>query len=252
MTRNAMQSQPVFVNEEEEEAPETKKQKEPKEKNSYKIAAFACAALALVGLIFGSFGMLKAMSLKDHIPELKVEVKNEDGTTTALESNKYTVKKETKTVTINELPKKDEGFTVNGMGIRIKGLDNLAVYYYSKGASAPDAPIATLTVGHNWGIPTYSDGTALGLDSVPIVNAAILYAYAPDGYFDQYTRESVCTVEVGQIGENRFCVQRLGYPEDLTSYYYTDEVNQAWMNWFDAGADKVMEILSNPDNYSKI
>jgi len=248
------QSKPVFIKEEEEEAlrqPETKK--EANEKNNYKTATFACAALALVGLIFGAFGMIRAIGLKDHIPDdLEVRIKNDNGTTTALSSDQFTVTEKTKTVTISELPKADEGFTIDGMGIRIKGLENLAVYYFSKGAPTPDAPVATLTVGHNWGIPTLEDGTTLGIDSVPIVNAATIYAYNPDSLFDQYVRETTCSVEIGQIGDYKYCVQRLDYPEGLTSIYMAEDVNQAWMNWYDEGTDKIMEVLSNPENYVAI
>ncbi len=66
------------------------------------VGMIACAVLAVGGIGFGDYEMTQAHSAKQQISDLKVEIKNTDGSTTTLETDKIEVKEDTKTVTITD------------------------------------------------------------------------------------------------------------------------------------------------------
>ena len=70
-------------------------------KNKGMVAGMAiCAILAVGGIGFGVYGMMQKSSSRP--AEMRIEVRNEDGTTTTLETEKIEVSDDNKTVTITD------------------------------------------------------------------------------------------------------------------------------------------------------
>ena len=67
-----------------------------------KIFAVIACLLAVGGIGFGAFGMIQAGQKDKQISDLKVQVKNDDGTTTTIETPKIETKDDKTTVTITD------------------------------------------------------------------------------------------------------------------------------------------------------
>ncbi len=67
-----------------------------------KIATALMAIIALCGIGFGVFGMMQSQKKDDKASDLKVQIKNADGTTTTLETPEITTADGTTTVTITD------------------------------------------------------------------------------------------------------------------------------------------------------
>lgn len=75
-----------------------------KEGKGMMIGMICCSILAIAGIGFGIYEMTQANQSKQQISDLKVEIKNSDGSTTTLETDKIEVKEDTKTVIVPEVP----------------------------------------------------------------------------------------------------------------------------------------------------
>lgn len=75
-----------------------------KEGKGMMVGMICCALLAVGGIGFGIYEMSQVKTAKQQISDMKIEVKNNDGSTTILETDKIEVKEDTKTVTITDSP----------------------------------------------------------------------------------------------------------------------------------------------------
>ena len=64
-----------------------------KPKNSKALVAttIACAILAVAGIAFGIYGMIQANNKSNEIAQLKVQIKNQDGTVTTLNTDEVKI-----------------------------------------------------------------------------------------------------------------------------------------------------------------
>ncbi len=90
------------------------------------IGMICCSILAIAGIGFGVYEYLQANQTKQQIADLKVEIKNSDGSTTTLETDKIEVKDDTKTVVITDASDANE---VAKHGV----LDDEFIYFYEWG-----------------------------------------------------------------------------------------------------------------------
>ncbi len=210
---------------------ETTTASESRPRNKFTIPLAITSALAIIGIGFGVYEFIQ-------VSEKTLENR-------ALESRIATLEQESS----NKSSDAADTFYVHGMGIKIKGLNDYAIYSLKRGAAAPFTPRKTFTIGHASGVPTFSDGTPLGLDGVPAYESAAIYEYGSE---EEYNNAENCSAKIGKIGESYYCVERLHYPEEFDNGVYEGEIRDAWINWFNAGTDKIMETLSNPENYSAI
>lgn len=67
-----------------------------------KVATGIMAAVAVCGVGFGIYGIEKSALSEERVSELKVQIKNEDGTTTTLETNKIEINESPNTITISD------------------------------------------------------------------------------------------------------------------------------------------------------
>ena len=213
---------------------------EQKGKPAISISLILLLILAIAGIGFGIYELIQAQSAERQLTALKAEINN--GSKTEKEI-KVEVNNDSKT------EKETDSFVIYGMNIKIKGLETPVGYSLKRGISAPYSPRRIFTISHSTGIPTFSDGTAIGTDSIPAYEAAVIYEYDSEEF---YENADECSVKIGKVGENYYCVERLSYPEEFDTYYEEGEIKDAWVNWFNAGTDKIMETLSNPDNYSAV
>ena len=110
-----------------------------KEGKGMMIGMICCALLAVGGLAFGIYEMTQANQAKQQISNLKIEIKNDDGSTTTLETDKIEVKEETQTITITDSaavaksgPYIEEGyFLVPEWGLKFKIPEGLVEYGFS-------------------------------------------------------------------------------------------------------------------------
>ena len=124
-----------------------------KKKNTGMIAGMAVLAILAVGGVgFGVYGMAQKSS--DRPAEMKVEVKNEDGTTTTLETEKVEVSDDNKTVTITDTATvsggpyiKDGYFYVPEWDLKFKIPDDLANYGYAVNYDSSQSPYTLPTIG---------------------------------------------------------------------------------------------------------
>ncbi len=105
-----------------------------------KIATALMTIIALCGIGFGVFGMMQSQKKDDKASDLKVQIKNADGTTTALETPEITTTDGTTTVTITDTAKttaaggpyiEDGYFYVPEWGLKFNIPSDLANYGYS-------------------------------------------------------------------------------------------------------------------------
>lgn len=104
-----------------------------KQGNGSKIAIAILAILALAGIGFGVYEMLQANQAKQQLSDLKIEVKNADGSTTTLETDKIEVKDDIKTVVITDSTaiNPEEYIYLGQYGIKIKIPDTIKSVTYA-------------------------------------------------------------------------------------------------------------------------
>jgi len=95
------------------EKPEINTSPKDKSGKGLKISIIICAILAAGGLGFGIYEMLQVESVKQQLSDLKIEVKNTDGSTTTIETDKIEVKDDDKTVVITDASTTNLGFEAN-------------------------------------------------------------------------------------------------------------------------------------------
>ena len=72
------------------------------------IGLVSCTALASVGIGFGIYAMMQNQTKETQISDLKVQIENNDGTTTVIDTPKVeTTEKDGTTVTIVDSPKRE-------------------------------------------------------------------------------------------------------------------------------------------------
>ncbi len=96
MEDNAQTPQPII----------TEASEKPKTKNPYKLATVIFAILALAGAGFGVYEYLQSNQAKQRFSDLKIEVKNTDGSTTIIETDKIKVKDDSETIVITDMTNK--------------------------------------------------------------------------------------------------------------------------------------------------
>ena len=210
---------------------------EPKPKNAAKLIAIFCGVLAIAGVGFGIYEMLELNKAKNQVSTLRSEIQNLTNKSPA----------STSPDTTDDVPQ--DGFVLQGMGIKINNLAMPRFYLYSTEPHGPADPTSSITLGYESSIPKLADGTTFGTDSLPVYNIATIYQYNEQYLFNH---EEECSVELGKIGELNYCVAKLDCSEICESQSYSEEVKQSWRNAFNEISDSIFEILSNPSNYSAI
>ncbi len=79
-----------------------------KEGKGMMMGMMACAVLAIAGIGFGVYELMQANSARQQIADLKVEIKNNDGTTTTLDTDKIEIKDDANTIVITDSNKENE------------------------------------------------------------------------------------------------------------------------------------------------
>ena len=137
-----------------------------KKQNGMKYGMAALAVLALAGIGFGIYGMTQVKSAKQQISDMKIEIKNTDGTTTTLETDKIEVKEADKTVVIADTANVKSGpyiddnyFVVPEWNVKFPLSDQLTGYGFSVSqnsiySNGPDAYKVSLTAIRKDDMPT--------------------------------------------------------------------------------------------------
>jgi hypothetical protein len=199
-----------------------------------KIVATIASVVALAGIGFGVYGMIQANSTKD----LKIEVKNADGTTSTIEADKIEVK-DGNTAVISEPTEKEDSSRyvyLGEWGLKIKLDDNMefATYLYSYNTDQAFSYVHVSGAPKNGQVvPKYADFDvcSLGLGAVSRVPVE-RYEAEKD---NDYAREPFMTRD----GYAYF----YSHPQALCSDDRDGELKMA---------EYIEKMLSNPDNYSAI
>jgi hypothetical protein len=195
--------------------------------------AIACI-VAVCGIGFGVHGMMQSLQKDSQISDLKIQLDSRvDDPTIANQ---------------NEEGNDSNGgnmFIINQMGIGIKNLDNAGTisqykYVMDRSALAGDHPISSIEILSFSGVPE------VGTDYITGISGAIIYEYDEGSFFDT----SKCTVQIGKINEHNFCVARRSIDEEYRQL--SDEVFAAWNTWAESNIDRLMTVLSDPENYVNI
>ena len=107
--------------------------------NGLKITTVIACVVAVCGIGFGVYGMMQSSQKDDQISDLKVQIKEADGTITTIEAPEIeTTTNDGTTVTINDTVKVSGGpyiengyFYVPEWGVKFKLSDNLTNYGYA-------------------------------------------------------------------------------------------------------------------------
>ena len=214
-------------------------------KAPWAVAAVA-SVVAIAGIAFGIYGMMKPTEAPA-TDNLKVQIKNTDGTTTTLETDKIEKTDKGTTVTVvDSLPNNSNSinseFKINEMGLSIKNLEDagtITSYTYQKDGHAPDRPLASLE------ILSYKSTPDVATDFIDGISGAIIYEYNPEYFFDPATE---CDVTLGTIGESStsFCIKR----RPAEGAVLENDAKGAWQTWSESNIDALMEVLSKKENYS--
>lgn len=233
----------------------------PKSHNKLAIPLILVSILAVAGLCFGAYEYLQANQTKQQISDLKVEVKNSDGSTTTLETDKIEIKEDTKTVTISDssvaINPKDYIY-IGEWGIKIKIPDTVkdVSYVYESFARGGTAVYVN---GHSSDDPTDYASQAYD-DSESHFNPAGKGAISLHEVGEEhYGAEYITTVTVG--GGQKV----ITYSGPQSSWWsgIDDQVKAGtlilrdWnfeerLKWEQTAVKAVKEMLTNPENYSAI
>lgn len=202
-----------------------------------KIFAAVASIVALAGIGFGVYGMIQANNASNK--DLKIEVKNADGTVSTIEADKIEVKDDGNVAVVTEPVKTenaDRYIYVSNWGLKIKLDDNMefATYLYSYNADQAFSYMyvsGAPKVGQV--VPKYADLDVCtrGLGAVSRVSVE-RYETEKD---DDYAREPFMTRD----GYAYF----YSHPQALCSDDKDGEVKMA---------SYIENMLSNPENYSAI
>ena len=202
--------------------------------NGLKIATAIACVVAACGIGFGVYGIMQSSQKDNQIsnPETQLDINIDESTT---------INQDDESDSINY----DNLFVVNQMGIGIKNLDEagtITQYKYTRVHSAypGDYPISLIE------ILSFDGAPEVGTDHITGISGAIIYEYDEESFFDT----SKCTVQLGKINENSLCVARRPIDEEYNQL--DTEIFNAWNTWAESNIDKLMTILSNPANYTKI
>lgn len=195
--------------------------------------AIACI-VAVCGIGFGVHGMMQSSQKDSQISDLKIQLDSRVDDPTIADQNE-------------EGNDSNDGnmFIINQMGIGIKNLDNAGTisqykYVMDRSALAGDHPISSIEILSFSGVPE------VGTDYITGISGAIIYEYDEGSFFDT----SKCTVQIGKINEHNFCVARRSIGEEYRQL--SDEVFAAWNTWAESNIDRLMTVLSDPENYVNI
>ena len=216
-----------------------------KEGKGMMFGMIACAILAIGGVGFGVYEMMQAGQSKQ-ISDLKVEIKNNDGTTTALETDKIEVKEDTRTIIIsdsNKTEKPEEYLYIGKWGIKIKLPDTLknvgymyddtvgSLYLYGR----PIDDDSENQSDRDFASP-YFNHTTLGAISV----------YGADETCTGFEGETIkCGVEV-TLDNGRTIQVHASTPQAIFS------IDERQKELEVAAVNLIHEWATNPDNYSAI
>ncbi len=203
-----------------------------KSSNGPKIATTIACVVAICGIGFGIYGMMQSFQKDNLISDLKSQIASK-----ADESNNTNQNGETNS------NNNDVIFTINQMGVGIKNVDSagtISRYTYSKDWHGPDSPISSIEILSFSGVPE------IGTDYIAGISGAIIYEYDEESFFDI----SKCTVQIGKVNGNNLCVARRPINEEYRQL--STEAFNAWNTWAESNIDKLMAVLSNPENYVKI
>ena len=127
------------------------------------IGMICCAVLAAGGIGFGIYEMSQVKTAKQQISDMKVEIKNTDGTTTTLETDKIEVKEADKTVVITDSAKTRENdyFYFDEWGVKVKINSNakykIQAYEYDSFAENPGSTQGQYSIWGGMSIVENSD-----------------------------------------------------------------------------------------------
>lgn len=178
-----------------------------KPKDSSKIITIICAILALAGIGFGVYEMLQASSAKQQIADIKVEIKNDDGTTTTLENGEIEIKDDAKTVIITETIKENDATDVKKVAT---GLIN---------AFREN----NINIG---GYSVFGDGSSIPIQGTDIITSTNeSYGFTTGVYKDQSIEDKIMH-EGGAIATSYLTSHGFAHVQDLAynqGLYYNQE-----------------------------
>lgn len=203
-------------------------------KNGLKIATTIACVVAVCGIGFGVYGMMQSSQKDNQISDLKIQLDSRTDDSTIANQNEE-----------GNYNNDENMFIINQMGIGIKNLDNAGTisqykYVMDRSALAGDHPISSIEILSFSGVPE------VGTDYITGISGAIIYEYDEGSLFDT----SKCTVQIGKINEHNFCVARRSIDEEYRQL--NDEVFAAWNTWAESNIDRLMTVLSDPENYVNI
>lgn len=205
-----------------------------KNRNGLKIVTAIACIMAVCGIGFGVYGMMQSSNKDNQISDLKRQLNSEADEPTIAGQDKE-----------SDYTNNENVFVVSQMGIGIKNIENAGTisqykYVMDRSALAEDHPISSIEILSFSGVPE------VGTDHITGISGAIIYEYDEGSFFDT----SKCTVQIGKINEHNLCVARRSIDEDYKQL--SDEAFTAWNTWAESNIDKLMTVLSDPENYIKI
>ena len=195
------------INQDVTATPEPSAPTNKKENSGLKIATIICAVLAVAGLGFGVYEMLQANSAKQQIADLKIEIKNNDGTTTTLETDKIEIKNDTKTIIITDTVKENDATDVKEVATGI-----LNAFQENN-----------INIG---GYRVFGDGSSIPIQGTDIITSTSeSYGFTTGVYKDQNIEDRIMhegeTITTSYLTSHGFArVQDLAFNQGL---YYNQE-----------------------------
>ena len=211
--------------------------------NGLKIATVVSCVLAICGVGFGIFGMVHGLQKDNQISDLKVQIKEDDGTVTTVDSPEIeTTANEGTTITIIDSVKVSGGpyiengyFYVPKWGVKFKLSDNLTNYGYA--------------VDQNNQGDSYGD-YVVGLTAIS-KNDYVEHPQAT--YYNDVFSCSVITIRAmeeskkGWWGNTSADVQFNGFDFVIHDAWRTQNCTSEFMAPTDTVAEQLKTILSNPE-----
>jgi len=220
------------------------------------IGMIACAVLAVGGIGFGVYEMTQANSAKQQISDLRVEIKNQDGTTTTLETDKIEVKDDTKTVVISDSAvavNAKEYIYIGEWGIKVKIPDTVknVGFLYNTDGDYSSLYVSARVTEDNTENPAFNDNfsdmyyNSGGQGAIGIIRNPHKCAM---GEID-VEGDPGSGVDCPIILTNSFGKEigiRYSHPQAIYS------LSEEQKEWELKAVGAIQEMLSNPDNYSAI
>ena len=194
------------------------------------IGLVSCTALASVGIGFGIYAMMQNQTKETQISDLKVQIENNDGTTTVIDTPKVeTTEKDGTTVTIVDSPKREENteeyIWIGAWGLKIK--------------------IPSLLKGVAYTFNNYGDLCVSGVKYVEGMQ------YAPEfAMIDKNAPGLACVSRDSQREETHVSFGEHSY--SITGSQAVFSTDEEEVNWEMNSRALVIEMLSSVENYSEI